>query len=201
MQNNPLHKILLVATFGLFMLNFSPVLAQVMEIEVLGGGYRLRGPDVISFDDVTASFTEGTSIRDLRDLDAQNEESLANGNALDYIAIEDQNGGNPFVVAVSATDFASDSNDFANTNFEIKNANGDGDTTDDIIPENSQTTETGVQLDASTDSYIDLSAQRVLFSSEGRAPGAWRIYPVLRINIPAETPPGAYSSTLTFTIF
>lgn len=198
-----LNKLIFAVTLGLFALNFTPVLAQVMEIEVVGGGYRLRGPDIIEFGDVTASFAAIESIRNIRDLHAQDEELLASNTALDYIAIEDQNGGNPFQVTVTATNFVSGPNSIGNANFEIKNADDDPGTgdPDDIIPDNAQTTETGVALDADTDDYADLSTDRTLFTnSEGRAPGAWRIFPVFRVNIPAETPPGVYNSTLTFTI-
>ncbi len=194
-------KIAPIIVLLLFSLNFSPVFAQVMEIEVLGGGYRLRGPNLIPFDNVQASFQSAESTKDIRDINPQNEESIENDQALDYIAIEDQNGGNPFQVTVRASDFIAGDNRLDNTHFFIKNANGDADTADDIIPDNNQTIETGVMLDSTTDSFADLSTDRTLFrNDEGRAPGAWRIFPVFKIVIPSGTPPGTYSSTITFTI-
>lgn len=196
---------MLAVTSGLFLANFSPVIAQVMEIEVIGGGYRLRGPDIIEFDEVIASFSSVISEKDIRDLDPQDEEDLGNMDALDYLAIEDQNGGNPFQVSVSATDFSSGTHSFPSSALEIKSSNGDGDTADDIIPENNQTTELGVSLPrvllpGDSEGFESLETQRTIFTSEGRAPGIWRIFPVFRITVPAGTAPGTYNSTITFTI-
>lgn len=203
MPKDMLNKSMLILTLGLFSLNFTPAFAQVMEIEIIGGGYRLRGPDVIAFPDVKASFNGVQSVRDIRDLNEQDEELLSNSEPLDYIVIEDQNGGNPFQVTVSATNFTNETNSFSNANFEIKNANDEPgvEDTDDIIPANPQTTTEGVSLHSDTDHYTDLSIDRTLFTnSGGSTPGAWRIFPVFRINVPGETPPGIYHSTITFTI-
>lgn len=197
MKNKYIHKLLLPITLALFALNFSQAFAQVMEITVIGGGYRLRGPDVITFGSVTASFSSTVSTSDIRDLDAQGEEIIGNNEALDYLAIEDQNGGNPFQVTVSATNFTAGTNSIDKSNFEIKNANGTG---SNITTENASTSLIGTQLDSSTNSYVNLGSQRVLFTSQGRAPGAWRIFPVFRLTVPANTPPGTYASTLTFTV-
>jgi len=199
MKQGKLKTWLVMINLALFGLNFTPALAQVMEIEVMGGGYRLRGPDVIQFPGVTASLTEVISDRDIRALHAQNEELPASTSALDYLAIEDQNGGNMFDVTVTAENFLEPSfgATIANSNFHVKNKNGTG---QDIVADNIYTDLTGVSLNADTDDYADLSTQRTLFSGVGRAPGAWRIFPVFRINIPAESVPGTYTSTLTFTI-
>lgn len=199
MSKNIFNKTILLICAILFALNFSPVFAQVMQIEVIGGGYRLRGPNLIQFPNATASFSNVQTVRDIRELNAQDETNTSNTNASDYIAIVDQNGGNPFQVGVSATNFIAGSNNFANTNLEIKNADGNG-ATNDIIAENARTSLNGVQLDSGTESYTNLGTQRILFTSQGRAPGAWRIFPVFRLTIPGGTAPGTYNSTLTFTI-
>ena len=200
MKKTLFSKIMLLVTLVLFLANFTPVIAQVMEIEVIGGGYRLRGPDVIEFGSVAASFSTVQSEKDIRDLDSQNEEDVSNTEALDYLAVEDQNGGNPFQVTISATDFSSGANSFSGSALEVKNANGDGDTNDDIISENAQTSKLGVTLPSSSANFTNLGTQKTLFTSEGRAPGIWRIFPVFRINVPSGTPPGTYNSTITFTI-
>lgn len=199
MQKTILNKLLLIVTIGLFALNFTPALAQVMQVEVIGGGYRLRGPDVIQFPNATASFSSNQTTRDIRDLNPQNEADPINMTAYDYIAIVDQNGGNPFQVAVSAGIFSNGVSTFSNTNLDVRNADTNG-ATANIVAENTQTSLNGVQLDSSTNAYINLGSQRVLFRSQGSAPGAWRIFPNFQLNIPGSTPPGTYNSTLTFTI-
>ncbi len=199
MKKNRLKTWLIIIFLALFGLNFTPVLAQVMEIEVLGGGYRLRGPDVIAFPNVTASLTSQQGTRDIRDLDPQNEEDAGSTSAKDYLAIEDQNGGNMFDVTVTSTNLADTASgvEIGSAQFFIKNKNGTG---TDIIADNSFTNLTGVSLNSDTDSFTDLSVQRTLFSGGGRTPGAWRIFPVFRVDIPSGTPPGTYTGTLTFTI-
>jgi len=47
MQTRKLKNWLLAITLGLFSLNFSPVFAQQMLIQVVGGGYRFDGPTQI----------------------------------------------------------------------------------------------------------------------------------------------------------
>lgn len=198
-KNVILRKLLLIISATLFALNFTPAFAQIMQIEVIGGGYRLRGPNLIQFPNSTASFNDTQTTRDIRDLNAQDESNIANTTAYDYIAIVDQNGGNPFQVGVSATNFVAGLNSFANSNLEVKNAD-DSIPTANIVAENATTSLNGVQLDSSTDSYVNLGSQRILFQSQGRAPGAWRIYPLFRLTIPGGTSPGTYNSTLTFTV-
>jgi len=190
---------LIVITLALFGLNFTPVLAQVLEVEVIGGGYRLIGPDTISFPNITASFEAQPSVRDIRDLNEQDEQNPQSTTASDYILIEDRNGGNVFNVTVSADDLANPETGktISNSNFFIKNKNGTG---QDIIANNASTVLSGVALHTDTNSFASLNIERTLFTGDGSAPGSWRIYPVFKINVPAETIPGTYRSTLTFTV-
>lgn len=186
-------------TLFLVGLNFSPVMAQVMEIEVIGAGYRLSGPDLIRFTNLSASLEGQESIVDIRTLNAQNEESSASTEALDYILVKDENGGNIFDVTVSTTDMQ-DQTTMAvipSSNFYIKNKNGSG---ADIVLENNYSNLTGISLNADTNDFADLGTQRTLLTGNGGQPGAWRIFPVFKLNVPAKTLPGTYTSTLTFTI-
>ena len=205
-KNN--HKFwLIIATLSLFCLNCGIVFAQVMDIEVVGGGYRLKGPIIIGFPDVEASFDAQTTTRDIRDLDVQDETSLANAEARDFILIEDQNGGNQFNVSVSAGEMTDDDSGISIANQDdpslsgifIRNADSNVGTAN-IIANNAQTSLSYVSLNADTDDFATLAAARTLFSSEGTAPGSWRIFPLLQVEIPANTPPGIYTTTLIFTI-
>lgn len=199
MRVSKLKNWLLIVNLIFFGLNFTPVMAQVMEVEVIGAGYRLRGPDVIQFTSLPASLAEQESIIDIRTLDPQDEESLESAEANDYLAIEDQNGGNIFGVTVSATGLedAVSMKVIPNANFYVKNKNGTG---ADIVVDNGYSGLEGVSLNADTGDFADLGTQRTLFSGEGLRPGSWRIFPVFKIKVPAETLPGTYISTLTFTI-
>jgi hypothetical protein len=200
MQKNRLKIWLVLINLVLFGLNFTPAMAQVLEIEVLGGGYRLKGPDVIGFSSLSASFAPQESIRDIRDLDPQNEETSSSAEAKDYLYIGDLNGGNAFNVGVDATDLEDSTTHetIPSTYFQIRNKNGTG---ADIVANNAaQPSLEGVSLNADTNDFASLDYQRILFSGEGRQPGAWRIFPVFKIKIPASKNPGTYTSTLTFTI-
>jgi hypothetical protein len=200
MQKNTLNKLILFVTLGLFALNFSPVLAQTMEIEVIGGGYRLRGPDTITFNPVPASFTVTQSVKDIRALDIQNEEDIATATqARDFISVEDRNGGNPFQVTIVASDFTPAG--ITAADIEVKNANGVGQFSVCELP-NPQwgCNQAAITGNAATDNFASLDTQRVLVDGDGLAPTAWRFFPVFRINVPAETVPGVYTSTLTFTV-
>ena len=200
MENGRLKTWLVVMTLALFGLNFTPVMAQVMEIEVIGGGYRLQGPDVIQFPNLTASLEAQKSTRDIRELDAQNEESAETDHAKDYLYISDMNGGNAFNVSVSSTDLedAIIHKTIPKTNFYIRNKNGTG--TDIVAVSPGQPGLEGVALNADTNDFASLGSEKILFSGSGQNPGSWKIFPVFQIEIPANTNPGTYVSTLTFTI-
>jgi len=200
MENGRLKTWLVIINVALFGLNFTPVMAQVMEIEVIGGGYRLQGPDVIQFPNLTATLEAQQSTRDIRELDAQNEESSGTDQAKDYLYISDMNGGNAFNVSVSSTDLedAIIHKIIPKTNFYIRNKNGTG--TDIVSANTGQPGIAGVSLNSDTDSFVSLGNDRILFSGNGESPGSWKIFPVFRIEIPANTNPGTYVSTLTFTI-
>jgi hypothetical protein len=199
MRKNTLKTWLVAINILLFGLNFTPVLAQVLEIEVMGGGYRLRGPDLVTFPNVAASFEEQESVRDMRDLNTQDEEAPSSINPLDYVLIEDQNGGNAFNVSVSAETLVDTSKGqkISNARFYIRNKNGTG---SNIVPHNAYSSTEGVTLHTDTNSFSALNVEKTLFNGDGKAPGAWRIFPVFKIVVPGETVPGTYKSTITFTV-
>jgi hypothetical protein len=205
MQKNNNKIWLIPVALALFILSAANVFAQVMEIEVVGGGYRLKGPDILQFESVTAGFTQQEKEIYIGDLDPQNEKSGPSAlSALDFLLIEDQNGGTPFDVAVSATALTisgtavSIPNELdGSSGLMIKNSNG---VAPEIVAHNVQTTLDGVSLNSATNDFVSMGEQQALFSSKGYAPGAWRIFPVFKTVIPAETAPGVYISTLTFTI-
>lgn len=188
-----MHKLITAISLGLFALNFSPVLAQVMEIEVVGGGYHLKGPETLTFAPVTAQFTDQNSIINIRNTDPDVDE--------EYLEISDENGGRPFSVSVVSYDFESTSpigNTISASSFEIKNKDDNG-TTTDLDPQSGSSSSI-VSLNTETNSYVSLETSRLLFDGTGVAPGIWRIYPLLRLNIPSGTPPGFYSTVIVFTV-
>jgi hypothetical protein len=189
MKKETLNISLTLLTLGLFALNFTPAFAQITMIDILGGGYRLQSPSPLTFNDVTAAFTDQATTIEFR------------GDLNDYLLITDENGGNDFNVSVEATDFTDivTAATIPTDNFEIKNYDG---AANPIIAANSLTTLTGVALDPSTDNFVSfpVGTPVTLFTSDGHAPGSWKIFPVLRLTIPANTLPGDYASTVTFTI-
>ena len=212
------YNILLPAlTLVLFLLNFSKTFAIVAEINVVGGGYRLRGPDTISFPTVTTSLSDQSSELNIRDFlangqsQAQDVYDVNNANAYNYLAVTDLNGGYQFQVTVTANCFSkngaqcpqdqnsTDNNFIMPSNFSIKNNDGNP-ATADIAIDNNSTSLSGAGLDSSTTNYADLSTQRILMVGNGSSPGSWRFFPMFKLTIPKGTNPGTYNSTLTFTI-
>ncbi len=171
----------------LFSINFLPLTnAQNMEIEVEGAGYRILGPDNIVLPEATASFSSQQTTVAFEDL-------VGTGQDLEII---DENGGVPFAVNVSSTPLISSGSAISNTNIEIKNYDGDGDEITLVEGASEQ-----VDLSSDTDSFASLDVSRTLFVADSFVlPGQWRIYPAIRVTIPAGTTPGLYRSTLTFTI-
>ncbi len=193
------HNILLgILILGLFSLNFSPVFAQQVFIEILGGGYRLDGPSLIDFPAQTASVTEvKTSERSIRDIT----------DPKSYLLITDENGGSTFDIQISASGPLSsiEGEQIPLTNFLVKNISGTGNDIDTIHGR-----EDGLNLISLLNDYFqdpptnsipnDLSVTRVLATGTGGAPGQWKIYPGFRIDIPEGTALGTYETTITFTI-
>lgn len=193
MKNKSTYKLIAAISLGLFSLNFTPVLAQVLEIEVVGGGYHLKGPETLTFAPVTAQFNEQVSAINIRNTDPDPAE--------EYLEISDENGGRPFSVSVVSSDFESTNpvgNTISATKFEMKNKDDNGGTSD--IDPQSGSTVNHVSLNPETDAYISLETSRLLFDGTGVTPGIWRIYPLLRLNIPSGTPPGLYTAVITFTV-
>jgi hypothetical protein len=177
----------------------------VLEIDVVGAGYRLAGPSQIIFPSAPAAFTEQQREVYIGALDPQNEKTgPSTMSAHDFLLIEDQNGGAAFNVTVTATSLTDSTSNLSiptsaagSSGLYIKNSNG---VEPGIVAHNSQTSLQGVSLNSETNDFVSLENQPALFSSEGREPGAWRIFPVFRTNIPANTAPGTYTGTVTFTI-
>jgi len=198
MRKTTLNILMILATIGLFSLNFTPVFAQQVLIQIMGGGYRLDGPSLIDFPAQTASVTGAvTSERSIRDIT----------DPKPYLQVSDENGGRPFDIQVTALNplESAEGNTIALTNFLVKNTSGTGNDIDTI-----QGRSDGLTLNSLLDEYYqdppantipnDLSATKVLATGVGQLPGEWRIYPGFRIDIPSSTDIGTYQTNITFTI-
>jgi len=194
MQKLKLNILLLAVTLGLFSLNFAPVFAQQMLVQIMGGGYRLDGPTLIDFPTQIASITETiTSERSIREI----------ADAKKYLLITDENGGSSFNIQISASSPLQNpaGKQIALTNFLVKNISGTGNNVDTI-----QGLSDGLTLNTTLNDYFaesipnSLSTTRVLATGTGQQPGQWKIYPGLRIDIPGGTALGIYETTITFTI-
>lgn len=196
-------KICLILTIILFSLNFTQVMAQTMLVQVLGGGYRIVGPDTLPFDPVEASIsTVSNSTKSIRSiLDNYPEGSVSEG----YLQIEDLNGGSIFNVQISAptdlTNTANATNTITTNNIYVKNVSDPGTGFSGDI-ETIEGRNDGISLNPSLNVFTgnDLSASRVLATGTGEQPGIWKIFPEFQIEIPAGTPVGSYETQLVFTI-
>ena len=195
MRKNTFNILLVIITIGLFSLNFTPVFAQQMLIQILGGGYRLDGPALIDFPAQTASVTDVvTSERSIRDV----------ADPKPYLQITDENGGQSFNVQISALNplESAEGNTIDLSNFLVKNRSGTGNNIDTL-----QGREDGLVLNPALDDYIDLyslpndlTTTRIFATGTGKAPWQGRIYPGFRIDIPAATAIGIYQTEVTITI-
>jgi len=186
-----------------------PVLAQSLELEIMGGGYKLRGPDQIAFPTTAASFAESTSILNFADIEMTEVVDPAdNPTGMGGLIIIDENGGNEFDVTVSATPLsysvpAGPTVTIPQSNFLIRNYD-DTNTTFTILDGNSQTSDfqlTSPLTNADVDGYSSFANGTItLFHGYGKVPSRIKIFPSLKIIIPEAQRPGTYSSILTFTI-
>lgn len=159
--------------------------AQIIEVEITQGGYILRGPSHITFDQISASFEDRDTIVKFRNLPKEN-----------FLEVEDLSGGTPFSVNVSASDFTSDNGIISNQNFFVRNHDGSNPDLQ-VINGSSE----GVELNPSTDDFSPLNETQTLFDRlSGQEPGKWRFFPELKLKINSNQKSGIYTTNITFTI-
>lgn len=104
MNTSTTKKLAFLLSLSTLIWNISPIFAQTLELEILGGGYKLRGPAMINFPTATASKSVNPSTLNFINLgDTTPSESTRN-----YLEVIDENGGNPFDVTVSTSAFIRD---------------------------------------------------------------------------------------------
>jgi len=101
MKTSTIKKLAFLLSFSTLILNTSPLFAQTLLLEVLGGGYKLRGPATVNLTSATTSKNSSLSVLNFANI-ASTTPNEANRN---YIEIIDENGGNPFDVTVSTSSF------------------------------------------------------------------------------------------------
>jgi hypothetical protein len=89
-------KLAFLLSLSTLIWNISPIFAQTLEVEILGGGYKLRGPATINFATISASKNDNQSTLNFVDLGSSDR---------NYLEIIDENGGNPFDVTVGTSPF------------------------------------------------------------------------------------------------
>jgi hypothetical protein len=204
MKNKTIKLAILITSLITLIFNVSPLLAQTLEIEVVGGGFKIRGPENINFSPVQTSFSDQTSemaLRDIEVVDTDTQNLVPGG-----IVIIDESGGSTFSVYAGASDLYITGESCIGTalpyynciytdHIFIKNHDGNGSQVDTIYGDS-----TDLTLDSSTDSYVDFTTTRTLANGISHVPGTWKIYPKLRINIPKGQNAGTYNGNLNFTI-
>lgn len=153
MNTRTIKKLAFLLSFSTLIWNVTPIFAQTLEIEVLAGGYKLRGPSTINFASVSASKNTNQSILNFADLNGTNSTENTNN----YLEIIDENGGKPFNVTVSATSFVRNESLPIDCNLNPKKciplsnfsfANNDGYTATTIINGNSEDFTTNAQTNS-----------------------------------------------------
>lgn len=93
-------KIIVLISSILLIGNATPIFAQLVELEILGGGYKLRGPSQISFPTLSTTTSTRNNIVSFADI-GENDPLQSENN---YLLIIDENGGNPFDVTVTTSE-------------------------------------------------------------------------------------------------
>lgn len=165
-------------TLGLFLINLTPALAQVIEVEVIGGGYRIGGPETMSFPGVGATYANNqVSEVDLEDLNTP-------------IIIRDDNGGNNFQLNVQSDTCYDSGLNSSSITMEVKNSAT-------VLSYQGSYNITA----ANTSSFSSITGTPVVLATgTGESPGRWGVSPTFRMNIPAGTLPETYSCNVIFTI-
>lgn len=97
MKQNNFKKLVVIISSFVLITNATPIFANIIEIEILGGGYKLKGPSEINFSPIISSTSDRSNFISFREV-STNSPSQTNN----FLKIIDENGGNPFDVTVSA---------------------------------------------------------------------------------------------------
>lgn len=195
----------------------TPELPTAAELSIVEGGKTLTIPSVIQFPSVTATTMVNTDVE--REID----ENPAAGEPL-YFQVEDLGGnstgcvpGPCYSVTISSTAFtytdpvSGQTYTIPASNISIKNYDGNhpGVTNTGLCgsPEANLSFEAlfGVAadfaLDPTTCDYVPINTNRTLINKITNTSDTARIrmYPKLKITVPALTPPGTYTGTITIT--
>ncbi len=175
-----------------FLINFTPLYAQEMFIDVIGGGYKMVGPSVVILESKQSAFKDQYAYANIRTPLGENPDPVK------YIEISDENGSSDFSLNVDVSNFSGPVI-IDKKNFQLKNCDqAPADPTCKTTLEGQADT---LNLATETNDYTPFGVEALpLANGTGAGPGKWRIYPSFRLNIPSATPPGSYSSTITFTI-
>lgn len=104
MEKANFKKLVTIVAFLLLAGNATPLFAQLVELEILGGGYKLRGPSEIAFPSLSTTTSDRTSVVSFANIG----ESTPSQSDYNYLLIIDENGGNPFDVTVTTTELKRD---------------------------------------------------------------------------------------------
>jgi hypothetical protein len=100
MNKKTLKQIVLSISFIALISNATPLFAQLVELEILGGGYKIQGPSEIIFPTQTTSTSSSNNELSFSNIGASTPSQADNN----YLMIIDENGGNPFDVTITTTE-------------------------------------------------------------------------------------------------
>lgn len=100
MDKNKFKKLVSLISFVILIGNANTLFAQLVELEILGGGYKIQGPSQIIFPTLTTSTSSTVNEISFSDIGETTPDQSDNN----YLMIVDENGGNPFDVTITATE-------------------------------------------------------------------------------------------------
>jgi len=196
-----------------------PSLEPSAQQQVEQGGRTISVPDALVFPSVNVnlatSTTQTVSIRDAQNGGCSTSPTLdCTDPASKFIQVDDLDGL-PFTLTIVAdTDFVNDADGqtyITRNDFSVRNWDQDPTSTPDecgddpvfcfetVNPVPPPVAPT-FALDASTTTFQPLNTSRTLATKTGNDIGSWKIYPDWQLTIPALTPPGTHSTTITVTL-
>lgn len=98
MKVSTIKKIIRTISFIVLIGSSGTIFAQILELEILGGGYKLEGPTNIVFTALNTGAASNTNTINFDDI-GETAPSQAENN---FLKVTDENGGNPFDIMISA---------------------------------------------------------------------------------------------------
>lgn len=102
MKNKIIRKIITTLGISILFINTTPIFAQILEVQIIGAGYKVLTPNQLNFPIINTSTEDTTTNIETRNIFLQKDKSNQDRYGFQII---DENGGNPFDVLITTDEF------------------------------------------------------------------------------------------------